>query len=165
MAGRSVTRSVYDTLIPRGINCASFGDLVELGRFLVMDQLVDAYSATHTVVAVVECPTWTGHGTREVRSAALQWIDELKRRFARGRALRVDPKKWQWMLLAGSPGKTTKDQSVFRAQKVLRTNVSSDHEADAVCLCEFAGLWLGGRVSGAGNRWGYRERREGREKG
>lgn len=96
--------------------------------------------ATPTVVLCVEYPTWSGPGPREVRGAANQWIEEVKRRFPRKvRVYKVDPKDWQRELLAGCPGAGPKERYVFRAIQLLEDRVEDigQDEAAAICLMEY----------------------------
>ena len=90
-----------------------------------------------TVHVCIECPTWSGHGTKEVRSSALAWERELQRALPRRRIWKLDPRTWQSALLSGLPHVGTKGASMIRAG-VLGVEVSNDHEADAACLAEYA---------------------------
>lgn len=96
--------------------------------------------------AVIECPTWSGHGTKEVRSAALSWDRALHQVFPDRHVCRVDPRVWQGLLLKGCPGPTTKDRSLFRARALHQVACKTDHEADALCLMEYAMLRALGQV-------------------
>lgn len=97
--------------------------------------------------AVLECPSWSGHGTKEVRSAAIAWERVLHRRFRNRNIHRVDPRVWQSMLLAGLKGALgTKSASMIRAES-LGLSPQNDDEADAACLAEYASFLLRGLIT------------------
>jgi|GEM_PF-6805211 len=98
------------------------------------------------VLALIECPTWSGRGTQEGRAAALARGRVLQREFAKRQVFRVDPRVWQKHLLGSTVG-ATKELSMLRAALLLYKQADSDHEADAVCICEFARLMAAGLVS------------------
>ena len=98
------------------------------------------------VFALIECPTWSGRGTKEVRSAVLVWERALHRLFHRRTVKRIDPKVWQKQILGAGPGADTKALAIRYASKGLNLPVESDHQADAACICEYARLLVLGRV-------------------
>ena len=86
----------------------------------------------------IEFPTWPGVGTREIRSAATQWIAEFKARFPRRvRVHKACPKAWQPAMLEGCPGNTAKAKYLFRATQILGKPAEGEDEAAAVCLLEY----------------------------
>ena len=98
----------------------------------------DTYGRSIRLVAVIECPTWSGHGTREVRAAVTQVEKRLQAWFPVRSIRRVDPNVWQREALAGAPGETSKERSLFVARTVLGLSPANDHEADAIHLMEWA---------------------------
>jgi len=124
-----------------------FGFIEELGRCEGLAALGDrAREGGLHVLALIECPTWSGRGTKEVRSAALVWERALQREFPRRQVFRVDPRNWQRQLLGVTKG-DTKGLSMLRAVSLLGRPAHSDHEADAACICEFASLFAKGQVA------------------
>lgn len=112
------------------------------------------------ILALIECPTWSGRGTKEVRAAALAWERVLQREFPNRTVRRVDPRAWQRQLLGASRGDTkglavlgaakgdTKALSLRYARLGLQIDGPlSDHQADAACICEYARLMAAGLVS------------------
>lgn len=126
---------------------ASFDGLVQIARCTVLKQLSEAHAETHELYAIIECPTWSGRGTKEVRSATVQWESELQRLFPKRRVFRVDPGVWQRMMLAGIPGQSTKDRALYRARQVLRIPVTDHNEADALCVWEYGDMLAQGLVA------------------
>ncbi len=107
------------------------------------DEVFAAWCAEHKecqLLAMIECPTWSGNGTKEVKSAALAWERELNRRFEKRRIFKVDPRTWQTVLLDGVNWLGTKGASLTRA-RMLGVDCQSDHEADAFCLWEYARMF------------------------
>jgi len=99
------------------------------------------------VFALIECPTWSGQGTKEVRSAALVWERAIHRLFPIRTVKRVDPRAWQKQLLGGAKG-DTKGLAIKYARLGLKIQgIESDHQADAACICEYARLMAAGLVS------------------
>lgn len=127
-----------------GTRFGSFEDIGTLAKEL--DSILEGIDTSYRLVCVIECPTWSGVGTRETRSAAIQWERELQRRFADRSIVMVDPRNWQSMLLKGVPGETTKDRSLRRVEW-SGFDVKSDHEADAINLMEYAAMIADGMVS------------------
>ena len=95
------------------------------------------------VFVLLECPTWSGHGTKEVRAAANAWERTLNATFKSRSIRRVDPRVWQRQLLHGAPGLDTKSKSLWYVRNVLRYlgDVSHD-EADAICIAYYGVLML-----------------------
>ncbi len=89
--------------------------------------------------AVIECPNWSGNGTKETRSAAIAWQRVLQQTFKKRRIFFVDPRQWQSLMLHGVPGQGTKERSIWRA-KMAGFNPKNDHEADAINLMMYAEL-------------------------
>lgn len=118
------------------------GGVENLGRFKELQLLSDM---DLVLAAMLECPTWNGLGTKEVRAGAIAWERELQRLFRTRKVWRCDPKEWQRKLLSGAPGATTKEQSLYRARHVLRVDVEGDSDrADAACILEFLHMKLRG---------------------
>jgi hypothetical protein len=113
--------------------------LRNLGAFDLLQELEeDLAGFAPEIFLCVEFPTWTGPGTREVRTAATQWIAEIKSRFPRGvRVHKADPVAWQSAMLDGCPGKTPQARYGFRATQVLGHAPAGEDEAAAVCLLEY----------------------------
>lgn len=130
--------------------------VVTLGEFGFIDEVSSCDLLLETaklaedygcrVFALIECPTWSGRGTKEVRSAVLVWERTLHRLFPRRTVKRIDPKVWQRQITGATPGSDTKALAIRYASKGLNLAVESDHQADAACICEYARLLGLGRV-------------------
>lgn len=144
------------------IVAGSVKDIVQISSIAALSELADA---GHDLCAVIECPKWSGAGTREVRMAAIQWERHLQRLFdRRPRSITfVDPRAWQALILGGCPGSDTKERSIFYARRMALVEVASDHEADAVCLCMYAGLRLNGLVNNEQERASSNKHRRSRK--
>lgn len=112
--------------------------------------------------AAIECPTWPGNGTKEVRSAGMVYERELHRAFPFRRVYKVDPRQWQSLLLSGVTALGTKSASMMRAN-LHGLECKNDHEADALCLLEYAAMIAGGAIS-AEERKGGRKKPAGRRR-
>lgn len=96
--------------------------------------------------SVIECPTWNGLGTKEVRSAAVAWERHLKKLFRSRGGFRVDPRTWQNDLMHGVPGERMKDRAVWYCQNVLKIGekVGDDWDmCDAACILTYGRIYLG----------------------
>lgn len=125
-----------------------FGFVEDVGTCALLNQTawLAQQDGCH-VLALIECPTWSGQGTKEVRSAALVWERVLHRLFPLRTVKRVDPRKWQKQLLGAAKG-DTKGQAIRYARLGLKIQgIDSDHQADAACICEYARLMARGLVS------------------
>lgn len=128
------------------IEAGEFGFVEEVGSCELLNRTARiASEGGHRIFALVECPTWSGRGTKEVRSSVLVWERAIYRLFPLRTVKRVDPRAWQRQLLGASKG-DTKGQAIRYASKGLGVAVESDHAADAVCICEYARLMVMGRV-------------------
>ncbi|MGV3617962.1 MAG: hypothetical protein ACO1SV_21765 [Fimbriimonas sp.] len=122
-----------------GVAQGAVEGLRNLGGFDLLQKLEeDLAELTPEIFLAIEFPTWSGGGTREVRTAAVQWIAELKVRFPRRvRVHKVCPKVWQPAMLEGCPGKTPQERYVKRAALFLGQPPAGEDEAAAVCLLEY----------------------------
>lgn len=129
------------------ITTDEFGFVEEIGSCALLNEAarLAAQAGCHVFV-LVECPTWSGRGTKEVRSAVLVWERALHRLFPLRTVRRVDPRRWQRQLLGAVKGGDSKALSIRYASKGLNLAVESDHQADAACICEYARLLVLGRV-------------------
>lgn len=92
------------------------------------------------VFAVVEYPTWGGHGTHAVRAAANAYIRQLKAAYPRKLTVaKVDPNDWQKQFChRARPGsQTTKDYSLWLATKAYGWAPETADEADAALILEY----------------------------
>jgi len=120
----------------------------EAGQFKGIGRLfgcgLDEKIHIHGALAIVECPTWGGFGTRVVRSAAVQWETYLKSLALGIRVVRVDPRIWQAVVLGPNTGVDRKAQALARASELLKRDIDSDHIADAVCMAYYGSLIASG---------------------
>jgi hypothetical protein len=92
------------------------------------------------VFAVVEYPTWGGHGTYAVRAAANAFIRLLKEAFPRKlTVVKVDPKDWQkqFSFRDRPKGHDTKEYSFWLADKAYGWAPETPDEADAALMLEY----------------------------
>lgn len=145
--------------IDDGVNViGSFHPIEEFSFFFSkMDQVLVDFPDIH-LWACIECPTWGGYGTKEVRSAALMFERMLLRRFDKRNVYFVDPRNWQSLMLMGVPGETTKEKAIWRCQQ-SGLHPANDHEADAICLMQYAEMRSRGMVTTTDER-GERERKQ-----
>lgn len=120
------------------------GQFRGIGRLYGCD--LEQHIHIHGALAIVECPSWGGFGTKVVRSAAVQWERFLKEMGLGIKVLRVDPRDWQALVLGSSKTKTTKEMALLRASEILKVPVETDHIADAVCMAYYGGLIATGAI-------------------
>lgn len=103
------------------------------------------------IFALIECPSWSGPGTREVRDAAKIWERTLQRLFPSRTVKKICPNVWQAQMLSAGPKTPSverKAASMNYARGVIGMRPGSDHVADAICICEYAKLDVKGLVTG-----------------
>lgn len=151
--GGSISKA--DTYKVGGVeNIGGFKPLLDLARGCSGVQVFGSSGEAHQEVrgpgecrplVMIECPDWTGRGTREVVSSVTAWESHLMRTFPKRRVLRVAPSTWQTALFGKREKRiypeSTKLMSLWYCQHVLHRDLGDDHDqADALCILAYLRL-------------------------
>ncbi len=90
------------------------------------------------IVAFIERSTTKKPWYRAHRADANKCADAIKKLWPRRNKIYfIDPRTWQKGMLKNAPGLNTKQQSLFVASLILKTEITDTDAADAVCILEF----------------------------
>lgn len=131
--------------VPRSLHISAavafvVGPVERIGSFEPLEAL--ARDPEVTIEVLIECPTWGGAGTKEVRSACKAWERHIKKLFPRRNVInRCDPKDWQRSVLPYVENWSTKERAIWLCEKALGLGgvVGTDADlADACCILDYA---------------------------
>lgn len=120
------------------------GGVEEIGGYGPLRALSAAVECRPLVM--IECPDWSGYGTKEVRAAVNAWERHLKSLFPKRRVMRVKPKDWQFALYGSRRARMhsdAKENSLFYTRVILHRDFGKEDDlSDALCLMAYLRSWL-----------------------